>query len=163
MRTKTPPPAYTVVDDCPERRFGMDLYKDDFRYPSVNDWVGYIKARVFTANGAIPLPGATVTIGSAEENGERIALELQTDENGETPTAEVPTPQASAGDVPGETRPYAVYDIEAYLPGYYPYRSLRIPVFGDTLTVQPIGLVPLPLYDGDEVRPEIPGDGIEGA
>ena len=141
----------------------MDLYKDDFRYPSVNNWVGDIKARVFTASGAIPLPGVTVTITSSEENGERIDLELLSDENGETPTAEVPTPLASAGDAPGETRPYAVYDVEAYLPGYYPYRALRIPVFGDTLTVQPIGLIPLPLYDGNEVRPEIPGDGTEPA
>ena len=141
----------------------MDLYKGDFKYPSVNNWIGYIKARAFTANGAIPLSDVSVVVTSAEENGAKITIELKTDENGETQTAEVPTPQASAGDAPGETRPYAVYDIEAYLPGDYPYRSLRIPVFGDTLTVQPIGLVPLPLYDGDEVRPEIPGDGIEGA
>lgn len=133
----------------------MDLYKDDFKYPSVNNWVGYLKARAFTANGAIPLPDVSVMIESAEENGAPISLELKTDENGETPTAEVPTPLASAGDAPGETRPYAVYNIEAYLPGYYPYQSLNIPVFGDTLTVQPIGLVPLPLYDGNEVRPDI--------
>ncbi len=137
----------------------MELYKDDFRYPSVNNWVGYIKARAFTANGAIPLPDVTVIVRSAEENGEAIDVELKTDGNGETPTAEVPTPLASAGDAPGETRPYAVYDIDAYLPGYYPYRAIRVPVFGDTLTVQPIGLIPLPLYDGDEVRPDIPGEG----
>ncbi len=137
----------------------MELYKDDFRYPSVNNWVGYIKARAFTANGAIPLPDVTVIVRSAEENGEAIDVELKTDENGETPTAEVPTPLASAGDAPGETRPYAVYDIDAYLPGYYPYRAIRVPVFGDTLTVQPIGLIPLPLYDGEEVRPDIPGEG----
>ena len=147
------------MDDGPERRFGMDLYKDDFKYPSVNNWVGYVKARVFTASGAIPLSGATVTFSSSEDAGERLELELTTDGNGETQTAEVPTPLASAGDSPGETRPYAVYDIGAYLPGYYPYRAIRVPVFGDTLTVQPIGLVPLPLYDGDEVRPEIPGEG----
>ncbi len=137
----------------------MELYKDDFRYPSVNNWVGYVKARAFTANGAIPLPDVTVIVRSAEENGEAIDVELKTDENGETPTAEVPTPLASAGDAPGETRPYAVYDIDAYLPGYYPYRAIRVPVFGDTLTVQPIGLIPLPLYDGEEVRPDIPGEG----
>ena len=147
------------MDDGPERRFGMDLYKDDFKYPSVNNWVGYVKARVFTASGAIPLAGATITISSSEDAGERLELELTTDGNGETQTAEVPTPLASAGDAPGETRPYAVYDIGAYLTGYYPYRAIRVPVFGDTLTVQPIGLVPLPLYDGDEVRPEIPGEG----
>ena len=137
----------------------MDLYKDDFKYPSVNNWVGYIKARAFTANGAIPLPDVSVVVTSAEENGERISIELKTDENGETQTAEVPTPLASAGDAPGETRPYAVYDVEAYLPGYYAYRALSIPVFGDTLTVQPIGLFPLPLFDGDEVRPDLPGEG----
>jgi len=137
----------------------MDLYKDDFKYPSVNNWVGYIKARVFTANGAIPLPDATVLIESGEDRNDSISLELKTDENGETPTAEVPTPTAAAGDAPGETRPYAVYNIEAYLPGYYPYQSLSIPVFGDTLTVQPIGLIPLPLYDGNEVIPDLPGDG----
>ena len=137
----------------------MDLYKDDFKYPSVNNWVGYIKARVFTANGAIPLPDATVLIESGEDRNDSISLELKTDENGETQTAEVPTPSKSAGDAPGETRPYAVYNIEAYLPGYYPYRATNIPVFGDTLTVQPIGLIPLPLYDGDEVIPDLSGDG----
>lgn len=149
------------MDDGPERRFGMDLYKDDFKYPSVNNWVGYVKARVFTASGAIPLPGATVTVSSGEDRKEKLELELTTDENGETQTAEVPTPLASAGDSPGETRPYAVYDIGAYLPGYYPYRALSVPVFGDTLTVQPIGLVPLPLYDGNEIRPEIGGNATE--
>ena len=138
----------------------MDLYKDDFKYPSVNNWVGYIKARAFTANGAIPLPDVSVVVESAEENGDRISVELKTDENGETQTAEVPTPSKSAGDAPGETRPYAVYNIEAYLPGYYPYRATNVPVFGDTLTVQPIGLIPLPLYDGDEVIPDLPGDGV---
>ena len=137
----------------------MDLYKDDFKYPSVNNWVGYIKARAFTANGAIPLPDVTVIVRSGEDGGNAIDVDLKTDGNGETPTAEVPTPLASAGDAPGETRPYAVYDIEAYLNGYYPYRALSVPVFGDTLTVQPIGLVPLPLYDGETVRPDIPGEG----
>lgn len=137
----------------------MDLYKDDFKYPSVNNWVGYIKARAFTANGAIPLPGVSVIVRSGEDGGNAIDVSLTTDENGETQTAEVPTPLASAGDVPGETRPYAVYDIEAYLDGYYPYRALSVPVFGDTLTVQPIGLIPLPLYDGETVRPDLPGEG----
>ena len=137
----------------------MDLYKDDFKYPSVNNWVGYIKARAFTANGAIPLPDVSVVVRSGEDSGNAIDVSLTTDENGETQTAEVPTPLASAGDAPGETRPYAVYDIEAYLDGYYPYRALSVPVFGDTLTIQPIGLIPLPLYDGETVRPDIPGEG----
>ena len=136
----------------------MDLQNEDYKYPSVNNWVGYIKARAFTADGAIPLPGVSVKIESAEENGDKVTLDLLTDENGETPTAEVPTPSSDAADRPGETRPYAIYNVEAYLDGYYPYQALEIPVFGDTLTIQPIGLIPLPLYEDESARPDVPGD-----
>lgn len=108
---------------------------------------GYLKARVFTALGAIPLEGVSVKITSSEESNPGIAHDLLTNRGGETEIVELPAPPRSLSLEPSTGRPYSTYDIEAYLDGYYAYQALGVPVFGQVLSVQPIGLMPKPEYD----------------
>ncbi len=106
------------------------------------DDTGYLKTRVYTALGAIPLEGVSVKISSVEEDAPTIALDLITDRNGETETVSLPTPSRELSNTPGNARPYALYRIEAYLENYGAYSALNVPIFGGILSVQPIGLVP---------------------
>lgn len=111
---------------------GTQLYSD----------TGYLKARVYTALGAIPLEGVSVKISSVGEGVPTVALDLITDKSGETETVALPTPARELSGAPGSARPYALYRIEAYLENYGAYSVLNVPVFGGILSVQPIGLVP---------------------
>ena len=103
---------------------------------------GYLKARVFTALGAIPIAGVSVKISSSDDISSSVAHDLITDENGETPILSLPAPPRSLSDSPGNQAPYALYRIEAYAEGYAPYLALSVPVFSEILSVQPISLVP---------------------
>ena len=104
---------------------------------------GYLKARVFTALGAIPIEGASVKISSADGVSPSVAHDLITDRSGETLTVSLPAPPRSLSDSPGGQIPYALYRIEAYAEGYAPYEALNVPVFSEILSVQPISLIPL--------------------
>lgn len=106
------------------------------------DDTGYLKTRVYTALGAIPLAGVSVKISSLDEDAPTVALDLITDRNGETETVSLPAPPRALANTPGNARPYALYRIEAYLEHYGAYSALNVPVFGGILSVQPIGLVP---------------------
>ncbi len=104
---------------------------------------GYLKARVFTALGAIPIEGASVKISSADGVTPSVAHDLVTDRSGETMTVSLPAPPRSLSNAPGGQVPYALYRIEAYAEGYAPYEALNVPVFSEILSVQPISLIPL--------------------
>ena len=115
---------------------------------------GYLKARVFTALGAIPIEGASVKISSADGVTPSVAHDLITDRSGETLTVSLPAPPRSLSGAPGNRTPYALYRIEAYAEGYAPYLALNVPVFSEILSVQPISLVPLSARDDTpSIRP----------
>lgn len=115
---------------------------------------GYLKARVFTALGAIPIEGASVKISSVEGVTPSVTHDLITDRSGETLTVSLPAPPRSLSGAPGGSVPYALYRIEAYAEGYAPYLALNVPVFSEILSVQPISLVPLSARDdAPDTRP----------
>ena len=127
---------------------------------------GYLKARVFTALGAIPIDNASVKISSAEGAMPPVAHDLLTDKSGETPVTALPAPPRALSEHPGEVAPYALYRIEAYKTGYSPYLALNVPVFSEILSVQPISLVPLPENDtAPPIQPivEREAQGISGS
>ena len=125
--------------------------------PSVYGDTGFLKARVYTALGAIPLEGVNVKISSVSEMYPPVAYDLITDRNGETDTVSLPAPSRELSTVPGNYRPYALYQIEAYLKDYGAYSVLNVPVFGGVLSVQPIGLVPNSARDPSPI-PQPPAD-----
>ena len=110
--------------------------------PAVYGDTGFLKARVYTALGAIPLEGVSVKISSVGDLAPYVSYDLITDQSGETETVSLPAPSRELSTVPGNYRPYALYRIEAYLKDYGAYSALNVPVFGGILSVQPIGLIP---------------------
>lgn len=125
--------------------------------PSVYGDTGYLKARVYTALGAIPLEGVSVKITSVGDLAPYVSYDLITDKSGETETVALPAPSRELSTVPGNYRPYALYRIEAYLKDYGAYSALNVPVFGSILSVQPIGLIPNSSR-GPSPTPEQPSD-----
>lgn len=110
-----------------------------------NTGTGYLRAAVKTANSALPVPGATVSIyGSDRENGNTgILYTLVTGEDGRTETVELPAPARTLSLSPGSPAPYARYNIEIRRDGYAEVSDIGVPVFDGIVSTQPVALIPL--------------------
>ena len=113
--------------------------------------IGQLIFHVATARGAIPLEGAQITVfphqptpGEAGR-GQVIAV-LYSDRDGKTEPLSLPTPPRSESLAPITTGalPFANYDAEVYLPGYYAPSYTRIPIFDGITSIQSVDLIPLP-------------------
>ncbi len=113
--------------------------------------LGKLIFRVTTAGGAIPLEGAQVIVrqkGSEgnPDRGDALAV-MTSDQNGKTPPLELPTPAKALSMAPRPDRtisPFACYDAEVTLSGYYTVNFVCIPIFDGVTSIQPVTLIPLP-------------------
>ncbi len=121
--------------------------------------MGYLIVRASTAGGAIPLPDAFVRIwnlkadegDTAGEDG-GIRYILTTDRDGNTPRTPLPAPVREIAYRPGGI-PYAYYNVDVSLPGFYPQQFTNVPVYDTVTSIQNAYLIPLPegsIYDGRE-------------
>ena len=101
---------------------------------------GRLIAQVTTANGALPIQGATVTL--TQTNNDIIDIQT-TDRSGRTSGAELPAPLARYSQTPGGIRPYSTYNMRVEKPGFYTQELLGIAVFDQTESIQPVALEPL--------------------
>lgn len=108
---------------------------------------GRLTVTVRSANGALPVEGALVTI---TKDGAVFAV-TASDNSGNTEIIEIPTPPKSASLSPGFAGlPYTRVFIEVDKEGFYNGQYIEVPVFPDVLTVQPVNLLPLPeFFAGD--------------
>ncbi len=114
---------------------------------------GRLVVRVRTGDGALPIPGATVTVrGSDPENASYIRTAV-TDTSGISPVFTLAAPSAAASLSPGARQPYALYDILVVKPGYYRHENLSVPVFDGILSTQGASMIPLAPYEGDDTYP----------
>ncbi len=112
---------------------------------------GRLLFQVSTAGGAIPLPDAEVTVRrlrslTTGEGGEVLAV-LYTDGDGKTETLPLPAPAKSLSQAPtrdGAPAPYALYDADVRMEGFYDLVYSRIPVFDGITSIQHATLIPLP-------------------
>ena len=112
---------------------------------------GRLVFRVTTGKGAIPLPGARVTLwdrqpGLDPDRGNTRAV-LITDRDGRTELISLPAPAKGLSLTPspnGAPAPFACYDAEVLLDGYYTMSYICIPVFDGVTSIQPADLIPLP-------------------
>ena len=88
---------------------------------------GTLTVVVHTAGNALPVPGAYVTVSTADEEGD-FSRTVVTDESGRAPTLILETPPASASLSPGGVRPYAVYSIRTEKEGFYTNENSMVPV-----------------------------------
>lgn len=112
---------------------------------------GFIRVTVRTADGAIPVERAIVTI---KNSGEELLAVFFTDENGNTPKLRVPAPpleNSEAPDPKGDA--FMLYNIDTDKSGYRSVRNIGVPVYPDITSVQPVALVPLSEGADDIRRP----------
>jgi hypothetical protein len=99
--------------------------------------------QVTTANTAIPLSGAAVTVRSSEDGG-GILYELRSGKDGRTERVLLSAPPREQAMRPQNARPYALYNIEVKLSGYENAFYQNVPVFDGITAIQQANLVPIP-------------------
>lgn len=122
-----------------EKLAGGDL----MNFQDVNSGKGYLTVRVSTARGAIPLQNAEVTFKKSYKDDSGVLYRVLTDINGMTEKIELPAPPRSNSESPGKERPYAIYNVEAAMPGYYTQIYENVPVFDGISAIQTAELIPL--------------------
>lgn len=105
---------------------------------------GYLVIRVSTANGAIPLSGARVTVRGEEEQNRDVYVRMETSSSGLTDKIALPAPLRALTDKPGAASPYALYGIDVFADGYKDIRFTAVPVFDTITSVQPVNMIPKP-------------------
>lgn len=109
---------------------------------------GYLKVRLITADGAVPLPGENVYIKTSSDaynvDESRYDYLLTTDISGSTSPLgiDAPDPAISLNEFDEEI-PYALADVYANVPGYFPVRILGNQIYAGQLSTLPIQLTPL--------------------
>lgn len=128
---------------------------------SENLGIGYLIVRVTTAQGAVPIEGATVYVfdynpEDSKKNGNVVAVR-KTDYSGLTGRIPLPAPPRSMSQSRGDgTKPYSNYNINVDYDGYYLQSYINVPIFDGVVAVQVADLIPLP-EDG-RVDTNIPDD-----
>lgn len=108
---------------------------------------GYLRVRVTSAGGSLPVEGAIVKIYNYNEEGDDEAgdliYSLRTGSGGLTESVELSAPPVSESFEPGGAVPYSLYNISVTYSGYYPVEGVGVPIFDGIVAVQPVNLMPI--------------------
>lgn len=116
---------------------------------------GVLYIRAFTAGDSLPVENVLVRIKGADEENRLVEYSFLTDRNGLTGSVSLPTPQKSYSLSPGaEESPFATYDVEIFGNGFYRKRFFNVAVFADTVSVQPVSMIPVSSYPDESVYPD---------
>ena len=122
---------------------------------------GKLVFQITTAGGAIPLEGAEVTLrqsrGPTDAGGDVLTV-LYSGRDGKTEVLPLPAPARGYSLEPardGAPVPYALYNADVRMDGFYKQSYIRIPVFDGITSIQRASLIPLPEngFEGG-VRPD---------
>lgn len=122
---------------------------------------GKLVFQITTAGGAIPLEGAEVTLrqsrGPTDAGGDVLSV-LYSVRDGKTEVLTLPAPARGYSLEPardGAPVPYALYNADVRMDGFYKQSYIRIPVFDGITSIQRASLIPLPEngYEGG-TRPD---------
>lgn len=110
---------------------------------------GYLIVQVSTATGAIPLPGALVTVRNYDPEGGsdvgNVIATMRTDRSGRTQKLALPAPARALSQAPGsKILPYALYSIDVKTDRYFENYFASVPIFDGVVAVQPAILQALP-------------------
>lgn len=126
-----------------------------------NESIGFLQVIVRTANGALPIEGANVSIyeyfPSNEEKPQDkggLIYSLSTDNNGKTEKIALKTKSKDLSTSYGSPDPYLSYNIKVNKDGYYENRYISAPIFQGITSLQPVELIPIAEY-ADE-RDDLP-------
>ena len=107
---------------------------------------GYLVVRVSTANGAIPLTGARVTVRGEDENNKSFYKSVYSGASGLTEKISLPAPLRSLSESPSSNgvRPYALYSIDVFSEGYVDLFLVKVPIFDTITSIQGANMIPKP-------------------
>ena len=104
---------------------------------------GYLWVQVTTANTAIPLSDAFVSISRDNAQNE-LLYTLRTGADGRTPRVSLPAPARKDSFAPSDIPPFSTYNIAVQARGYGAANYNRVPIFDGITAFQQADLIPLP-------------------
>lgn len=114
--------------------------------------IGFLAVNVKTANGALPVENAIVSIygvsllddaGAPTLSSSDVIFNLKTDKSGKTQTIALPSVSKELSLSAGNYKPYLGYNIYVTSDGYYDSTYLNVPVFQGITSLQEVILIPL--------------------
>lgn len=127
-----------------------------------NDTVGFLTVIVRTANGALPVENAQVTIydysnGDNVANNSDIIYTLTTDNSGRTQKVVLSTKSKDTSLAPKNQVPFKGYSINVVKEGFYDSSYINVPIYQGVSSLQFANLIPLSEYSSP--TDAIPNDG----
>ena len=113
---------------------------------------GGLRVSVRTADGALPIADATVTI--IDKASGRTLRTQTTDRSGNTEIISLPAPSAALSQTPGGGEVYAVYRLTVTADGYFEQVNESVPIFDGVLSLQNAALIPRAPYEGEDAMPD---------
>lgn len=115
------------------------------------DEIGFLIVNVKTANGALPIENAQVTIYNSTRDTKNnpsslssdVLYNLSTDKNGRTQKVALKTKSATLSQSPDEKFPFMSYNISVNADGFYDNNYLNVPIFQGITSLQDVFLIPL--------------------
>lgn len=115
------------------------------------DEIGFLIVNVKTANGALPIENAQVTIYNSTHDTKNnpsslssdVLYNLSTDKNGRTQKVALKTKSATLSQSPDEKFPFMSYNISVNADGFYDNNYLNVPIFQGITSLQDVFLIPL--------------------
>lgn len=130
----------------------FEEFKKTSEYEKFNDEnpaVGSLKVQAFTAYGAMPIPGAEVTISKDIGENRIVFFRGVTDSSGIIDHIELPAPpQSSSGSL--EAPLYTLYDLTAIHVGYESIKQYSVGMFGGIKVIQYVKMTPEVILEGVE-------------
>ena len=105
--------------------------------------MGYLLVQVTTANTAIPLSDAFVSISRDSAQNE-LLYTLRTGADGRTPRVALSAPARKDSFTPSDIPPFSSYNITVQARGYGAANYNHVPIFDGITAFQQADLVPLP-------------------
>ena len=105
---------------------------------------GYLQVHSYTSDALLPLEGTAIAV--LDNSGRLLATRL-TDKSGRISPVTVTVPVASDSKTPDyDGQPFATVAVRAQHPGYEQIWVNQVQVFDGITTLQPLEMIPTPLY-----------------
>lgn len=105
--------------------------------------LGYLKAFVTTARGALPVTNAQVIVTRLIDDDELLEQVARTDMSGYSPLFTLPAVSGVYSLSPDNVAPFTYYNMYVRADGFYPILLREIPMYGGITAVQPVDLIPV--------------------
>ena len=125
-------------------------------------YAGSLQVSVVSTLGLIPVVGATVEISYTGDPDSPIVT-LTTDDSGQTPTIELPTPPLELSLASSaEEQPYSEFNIKVTAEGYEPVLVSGSEMFADQYSLQPVRMNPIDTTEEEKKIVIIPAHTLFG-